>query len=143
MKPKPLVGVWLDHRKAIMFWTDREANMEDIEIKSGYQEEGEPSDSRGKPDDTSHSGSVPHASVEQRREEQLKHFYKKLNKKLHLAEQIYLFGPGPAKKELANHLKKDKSLNAELTGIKGADKKMTRPQMAAHVREVFGLPNRV
>ena len=140
MNQKPYVGVWLDHRKAVFFWADANAEMDIKEVESGYQEEGEPTDRRGKPDTTIHSGSVAHASLEHRREEQLKRYYKQLLKALHTASQIYLFGPGQAKKELSTLLDKDKSLRANIVGIDGADKKMTRPQMAAQVREIFELP---
>ncbi|MBS3763704.1 MAG: hypothetical protein KGZ25_10430, partial [Planctomycetes bacterium] len=80
------------------------------------------------------------AHLDDRRREQLKHFYKELDKNLRPAEEIYIFGPGQAKKELANYLKGDKSLKAALKGIEGADKKLTRAQKAEQVREFFALP---
>ena len=140
MDQKPFVGVWLDHRKAILFWTNAEAEIDIVNVESNYQEENEPTDSLGMPDDTIHGGAVAHASVDHRRQEQLKQYYKKLDKMLRPARQIYLFGPGQAKKELASVLEKDKALSADIRGIQGADKKLTVPQMAAHVREEFGLP---
>lgn len=138
MNQKPLVGVWLDHRQALLFWADSDAEIDVEKLESDYQEEGEPTDSMGNSSAT--GGAVQHASVEHRRKEQLKRYYKKLDKLLKKAKQIYLFGPGQAKKELAAILQKDKSLGAKIRGIENADKKMTEPQMIAKVREEFGLP---
>ncbi len=138
MNEKVFAGVWLDHRKALLFWADANAGMDIVTIESGYQEEGEPTDSLSKPN--APGGAVAHASVEHRRQEQLKHYYKKLDRALRPARRIYLFGPGQAKKELASVLEKDKALKAKIQGIDNADKKMTRPQMAAQVRKEFGLP---
>ncbi len=138
MDQKPYVGVWLDHRQALLFWAKESAELEEEVIESEYQEEGEPTDSFGVPN--SPGGGVAHASLEHRRHEQLKRYYKKLGRALRAARRIYLFGPGQAKKELASVLEKDKSLRAEIFDVESADKKMTRPQMAARVREKFGLP---
>ncbi len=138
MDQKPFVGIWLDHRKARLFWADKNADIDLETIESNYQEEGEPTDSMRKPNVA--SGAVAHASVEHRRHEQLKRFYKKLNKVIKRAKKIYLFGPGQAKKEFASILDEDKSLNGKLHAIDNADKKMTEPQMMAKVRETFKLP---
>ncbi len=140
MGQKPFVGVWLDHRQAFLFWLDDSADLSVTTLESEYQEEGEPTDSRGKPDATSSSGGVAHASVEHRRKEQLKHYYKKLHKSLRPAERIFIFGPGQAKKELVSVLEKDKGHRAEIIGVENADKKITRPQMAAWVRREFEMP---
>ncbi len=142
MNHKPYVGIWLDHREAILLWSDSNAEMEINQIKSAYQEEGDSSDGdgRSKSDSSMQDGSVQHDASENRRSEQLKAYYKKLCKAVRPANQIYLFGPGQAKKELSSLLHEDKSLRASILEVDGADKRMTRPQMAARVREKFGLP---
>ncbi|MBS3763755.1 MAG: hypothetical protein KGZ25_10685, partial [Planctomycetes bacterium] len=101
MNNKPLVGVWVDHRRALLFWSDEQANMDVQEIGSNYQEEGEPTDQVKIAGNNVHGGGVAHAHLDDRRREQLKHFYKELDKNLRPAEEIYIFGPGQAKKELA------------------------------------------
>ena len=140
MNGKPYVGVWLDHRQAFLFWTDDDANIEMQKIESGYQEEGEPTDRIELSGESAGGGGVSHASLEHRRKEQLKHYYKKLDRVLNDAEDIYLFGPGQAKKECASKLKEDKNMRARIRGVENADKKMTEGQMAAKVRDVFDLP---
>ncbi len=138
MNHKPYVGIWLDHRKSLLFWMNSSAETDMETIESGYQEEGEPTDSiEGA---LVGGGAVPHAHVENRRREQLKRYHKKLVKALRHAGRIYLFGPGQAKKELAGVLENDKTLRAQLCGVEGADKNMTIPQMVARVREKFELP---
>ncbi len=140
MDQKPFVGVWMDHRQAFLFWADEYANIDSMTVKSGYQEEGEPTERLAKPGPSNAGGGVAHASLEHRREEQLKRYYKRLDKTLRPAEQIFLFGPGQAKKGLESVLKKDKGHRARIRKIENADKKMTTPQMAAKVRQEFGLP---
>jgi len=140
VKGKPLVGVWLDHRQAVLFWADEQANTEVQELESGYQEEGEPSDSKGAPRAAAFGGGVMHANLAARRKEQLKHYYKKLDEILRSAQEIFLFGPGQAKKELATLIEQDKAFRGRLKGIENVDKKMTRRQMMARAREFFALP---
>jgi len=140
MEGRPLVGVWLDHRQAMLFWADEQANMDLQELESGYQEEGEPSDSKGAAGATIFGGGVAHANLSARRREQLKHYYKRLDQILRSAQEIYLFGPGQAKKELAALIERDKGLRGRLKGVLNADKKMTRRQMMARTRQFFALP---
>ncbi len=138
MRGKPLVGVWVDHRCAMLFWSDRDGEMEKMVMESEYQEEGEPIDVIGRSD---HGGAVPHADLQARRHEQLKHYYKKLGEVLRSAEEIFLFGPGQAKKELAALIRKDKGFRGQVKGVENADKKMTEGQMAAKTKDFFGLPH--
>jgi hypothetical protein len=144
MNNKPIVGVWLDHRRAQLFWADEEADIEMQEIKSEFQEEGEPTDNVEPATAPGHvGGGVEHARLENRRSEQLKHYYKRLDKVLRKAERIYLFGPGQAKKELAKFLEQDKGLRARIEGVENADKKLTQNQKAAQVRDFFDIPRSV
>jgi len=142
MKGRPLVGVWLDHRRAVLLWADHSGDIAVEEVESDYQLEGEPSDNVGVRPASGTGGAVPHANLEARRREQLKHYYKQLIEALREAREVYLFGPGQAKKELARHISEDKGLRVEVKAIEGADKKLTRAQMAARVREFFALPRR-
>ena len=139
MNSKRLVGVWLDHRQARLFWANGNGITTKQELSSGYQENGEPVDMMERSGATAHGGGVAHASLDRRRREQLKHYYKKLDKILRSADQIFLFGPGQAKRELASVLEDDKGLRARLRGVESADKKLTEPQMAARVRDFFDL----
>lgn len=142
MKDKPFVGVWLDHCQAQLFWSDDDANIEEQEINSEFQKEGEPTDNVEPAAEPGHvGGGVEHAHLENRRAEQLKHYYKRLDKVLRSADRIYLFGPGQAKKELAKFLREDKGLRARIEGVENADKKLTQNQKAARVREFFDLPH--
>ncbi len=140
MKAKDYVGIWMDHRRAQMFWADREADITTREITSGFQEEGEPVDTIEPAGKFAHGGGVQHAKRDNRRTEQLKRYYKKLAKTLRGAEHIYLFGPGEAKKELAKKLEDDSQLADCVEGVEGADKKLTKNQKAAKVRDFFDLP---
>jgi len=139
MKAKPFVGIWLDHREAYLCWADEQGEMDTQRVESEYQEEGEPAD-RASPGGVGVSGAgVPHASVERRRKEQLNHYYKRLVRALRAAREVYLFGPGQAKRELARAIEQHKDLSSSLKGVESAQT-MTRRQMAARVRGFFKLP---
>jgi hypothetical protein len=138
MKDRPFVGVWVDHRHALLFWANEQAEVDVQELESEYQEEGEPGDAIRGPG----GGGVAHASIEHRHKEQLKHYYRKLDHVLRPAQEIMVFGPGQAKKELAAFLEQDKGSRARLRGVENADKKLTHPQMAAMVKKFFELPRR-
>jgi len=140
MKDRPFVGVWLDHRRALMFWANGQAEARIVEVESGYQEEGEPIDSVRAAAQVGHAGAVPHANLDSRRREQLKHFYKELDQRLRDAQEIFLFGPGQAKRELASLIRKDKGSRAQLKAVESTDKRMTQPQMMARIREFCSLP---
>ena len=140
MRRKPFVGVWLDHREAFLVWADEEQVLDTQRVASDYQETAEPVDRAPCAGAGSSSAVVPHASLDRRRKEQLGHYYKRLVKPLRSAEQILIFGPGMARKELAHALAEHKDLGGRVRGVESADH-MTARQMAAQVRRFFGLPS--
>jgi hypothetical protein len=139
MKNKPFAGVWLDHREALLFWADEKAEIHVDRTESGYQEEAEPTDRAPTHGPIPGAGVMAHASLDRRRKEQLNHYYKSLAKTLRPAEEIYLFGPGLAKKELAKAIQEHKDMAGKLKGVENADH-MTEAQKAAQVRKFFKLP---
>jgi hypothetical protein len=141
MKDKPFVGVWLTHREALLFWADEKANVEIQRLESEYPEEKGEVFLRPARKTGVYGSAVTNGSLERHRHEHLRHYYKKLDDILRPAKQIFLFGPGQAKRELANVLDGDKNFRARIRGIENADKKMTEAQMAALVRGFFKLPN--
>ena len=139
MKNKPFVGVWMDHREAFLFWADSQADIRIQHVKSEYQETAEPVDRAGGGPRGVQGPVFVHASVERRRKEQLNHYYKQIVHILHTASEIYVFGPGLAKRELARTVQGHDDLADCLKAVENADH-MTQPQMAARVREFFQLP---
>lgn len=67
---------------------------------------------------------------------QLATYYEKLIGKLRDADELFIFGPGEAKKELKKALEKHKAYQGKTVGIEAADK-MTEAQIVAKVRQRF------
>ena len=124
---KRQVGVWIDHRKAvIVLVTDEgeetrliESSMEKhVRFASGSSEDG---------------------SAESTRDRQfashLDGYYDKVIASIRDAESILIFGPGEAKGELEKRLE-NKELGGRIVGIETVDK-MTDRQIAARVRQHF------
>lgn len=121
------VGVWIDHRKAVMvFLTD---DGEEIrEIASNMEKH------------VRFSGtSDQEQSAEDIRDRQyaghLDRFYDDVIAYIHDAGSILILGPGEAKGELAKRLE-TKGHKGAISGIETADK-LTTPQVAAKVRRHF------
>jgi hypothetical protein len=124
---KRQVGVWIDHRKAvIVLVTDEgeetrliESNMEKhVRFASGSSEDG---------------------SAESTRDRQfashLDGYYDKVIACIRDAESILIFGPGEAKGELDKRLESGE-LKGRIVGIETVDK-MSDRQIAAKVRQHF------
>jgi stalled ribosome rescue protein Dom34 len=124
---KRQVGLWIDHRKAvIVLVTDEgeetrliESNMEKhVRFASGSSEDGSAESTR----DRQFAG-------------HLDGYYDKVIASIRDAESILIFGPGEAKGELEKRLE-NKELGGRIVGIETVDK-MTDRQIAARVRQHF------
>jgi len=124
---KRQVGLWIDHRKAvIVLVTDEgeetrliESNMEKhVRFSSGSSQDGSAEDTRDR-QFASHLGE----------------YYDKVIASIRDAESILIFGPGEAKGELEKRLE-NKELGGRIVGIETVDK-MTDRQIAAQVRQHF------
>lgn len=121
---KPTVGLWIDHRKAvIVFVTGKE---EEIKLISSDLEH-----SHGQ------SGSSVRADDLRQREstEHLKNYYDEVISSLRNAEAILIMGPGEAKGELAKRIELN-PLKGRAIDVETADK-MTDRQIVAKVQEHF------
>jgi stalled ribosome rescue protein Dom34 len=130
---KRQVGLWIDHREAvIVFVTDKGeeikriiSNIEqDLRFSAGSRsmdgwQEASPEDMR-----------------DRRSENQLNRYYDDVIASIRDAESILILGPGEAKGELEKRLE-SKELRGRIVGIETADK-MTDRQIAAKARQHFG-----
>ncbi len=119
------IGIWLDHRKAVV--TTLHNNEERTEhIDSGLDRWHE-----------APGASVPPDRQDNRRRNEMHKFYGVVFSKIKDAQNIYLIGPGFAKKEFAKFLE-EKSFSGHLTAVESSDK-MTDGQIAAATRDFFKL----
>jgi hypothetical protein len=128
------VGVWIDHRKAIVVaLTDKgeETGLIISKVEKQLRRSGD-SPLKG----PYKSQQVPADDSRQRRfTGQLNIYYDAVIACIRDAESILIFGPGEAKGELKTRLEKD-NLGGHVVGIETVDK-MTDRQIAAKVRQQF------
>ena len=128
------VGLWIDHRKAIVVAVTEEGDESTLVIskvekqlrRSGDSKLKGPYESRQVPGDDSRQRSFTgHLNI----------YYDAVIACLRDAESIFIFGPGEAKGELKERLEKH-NLGGRIVGIETVDK-MTDRQIAAKVRGQF------
>ncbi|GAB4144613.1 MAG: hypothetical protein Fur0041_19470 [Bacteroidia bacterium] len=131
------IGVWLDHSKAHMITESSAGNYAIQTIHSLLdkhpREAGQGSDltqaAKGR------FGNDEYTKNNQERGD-LKSYYKMLQDVLEQYDQILLFGPTSAKKELFNLIMENKAFGGKKIDVENADK-LTENQMVAVVREYF------
>lgn len=131
---KTKVGVWIDHKKAIIVTiSDKGEGTEVIEsdVEKQLRRSGD-SPLKGRhdplslpPEDRRARAYTGHLDI----------YYKEVIKRLHDAESVLIFGPGEAKGELKKQLEQSK-LGGHIASVESADK-MTDNQIAAKVRQYF------
>ena len=123
---KTEVGVWIDHRKAVIAIIAGQ-NEEIREITSNVEKGGR------------YSGAAQKDSAEDQRDRRftghLNKYYDEVIACIRDADSILILGPGEAKIELEQRLGHE-ALGGRIVGIETADK-MTDRQVAARVRERF------
>ena len=119
---KKHVGVWIDHRKAVVVSINGESE-EIHSVVSGVEKH------------VRYSGGTPEDQQEHRFTNHLNEFYASIIALLHDADSILILGPGEAKVEFKTRLESN-ALGDRIGGIETADK-MTDRQIAAKVREHF------
>lgn len=128
------VGLWIDHRKAIIVAITDRGEAATLVISKGEKHPQRSGDSplKGRYE----SQKVPADDSRQRTfTGQLNIYYEAVIACLRDAESILIFGPGEAKGELKKRLGKRK-LGGRIAGVETVDK-MTNRQIAARVRQYF------
>lgn len=121
------LGVWIDHRKAVIAILAGKAEEEIVQVTSNMEKH------------VRYSGAAPEDSAEDQRDQRftghLKKYYDEVIRRIRNADAILILGPGEAKTELEERLGHE-GLGGRVVGIETADK-MTDRQVAARVRERF------
>ena len=132
---KKQIGLWLDHKKAIFI--DYSKN----EVIDTIESDVEPK--------TKIAGGarakMPYAPqtvseethTDERYRHELKKYFNKVIDKLTNADEILIFGPGPAKKELKNAIIKMREFTNKKFDVESADY-LTLPQIKEKVRNYYG-----
>jgi hypothetical protein len=131
---KTKVGVWIDHRKAVIVTLMEEREVVGLIISKAEKQLRRSGDSPLKGPYEPHQ--VPEQDSRQRAfKGHLNIYYDAVIASIRDAESILIFGPGEAKSELKERLEKHK-LGERIVGIETVDR-MTRNQIAAKVRRRF------
>jgi stalled ribosome rescue protein Dom34 len=120
------VGLWIDHKKAVIFsLSDEGAEIKRISSELKKQ--------------VRFPGGAQEESAEVQKDRRytghLNNYYDEVISFIRNAESILIFGPGEAKNELKNKLGKEK-LHENIVGMETVDK-MTDNQIVAKVRHRF------
>lgn len=130
----PKIGVWIDHRQAILVTTS-EAGEETAGVHSSVEKQ------LRRTGDSPLKGSYEAASVppDDHRQnafsEHLNTYYDAVIERLRHASAILIFGPGEAKHELQNRLNCER-LGERVVAVETEDQ-MTQPRIEAKVRAYF------
>jgi stalled ribosome rescue protein Dom34 len=131
---KRKVGLWIDHRKAvIVFLAGEEEEMKRVRSsvekqirRAAASRSGGPFESQAvQSDDRQQRAFTKHLNT----------YYNEVISCIRDADSILIFGPGEAKGELKKHLEHQR-LGERIVGIETTDK-MTDPQITAKVRQYF------
>jgi hypothetical protein len=122
------VGVWLDHKSAVIVST----SAGNVSSKTLESEVG------AHPRYSGQEGGGGEKKYEQRHGEQLDRYYDDIISQLGLPEAVLIFGPGEAKLELKERLSRSKALSGCTVDLETADR-LTDPQIVAKVKDHFGI----
>jgi len=128
------VGLWIDHRKAIIVTVTGKGEEMGLIISRAEKQPRRSGDSPLK--GSYESQQVPaQDSLQKTLTGHLNIYYDAVIASIHDAESILIFGPGEAKGELKKRLEKQ-SLGGRIVNIETVDR-MTNRQIASKVRQYF------
>jgi len=134
------VGLWIDHRKAIVVAVTDKGEERGLIISKVEKQLRRAGDSPLK--GSYESQQVPESDSRQRTlTGQLNIYYDAVIASIRAAESILIFGPGEAKGELKARLTR-RNLGGRIVGMETVDK-MTDRQIAAKVRQHFHIRRRL
>ena len=132
------VGLWIDHLKTYIIFLKPNGEVVVKTIKSEVESQKKSTGGVGTTIPYS-KGGLSTEKTQQRRQHQLKSYYENIiHEIVNIADKIYLFGPGQAKKELLHEMNKTTTLPQKIIAVEPADN-ITEPQMIAKVKNFYKL----
>lgn len=132
------IGIWIDNRKALIVTLNQPGQDPAIrEIQSNLERHVRLSGgSRTKRTPWGPQQIASDSTMQARHQQQLRRYYQKVIEAVGDAYKIMLMGPGEAKLGLKKEIDKSQLLAEALVHMETCDK-MTRRQIAAHIRNFF------
>lgn len=131
---KKEVGLWIDHSKTVMVFIKGETEVV-REVRSNIEKRVRFTSGKDAKIPNSSTGSTAEDMMDRRFGNHIGKYYEGVISLIRDADSIWIFGPGEAKVELENCLKRD-NLGDLIVGIDTVDR-MTDSQIAAKVRDRF------
>jgi hypothetical protein len=136
---KPVAGLWIDHRRAILVIIT-EKGEDTLEIKSNAEKHAQRAPG-SHPGGTSESRQVPADDRRQREfTTDLDRYYDRVAAHIRGAAAVLIFGPGEAKGEMQKRIEQHPT-GTRILAVEKADK-MTVRQIVARVRQRFSKMER-
>ena len=133
---KKVIGVWLDHSKAKLIKL-QDGDAEITTVLSPYKRHIRiPGEGSNKTQFGAEYYSNQEYKSHHKKQHDLKSYYKDMKIRLSKFDEILLFGPTGAKKELYNHMSENKVFRSKAINLENADK-MTEKEMTAYVKNYF------
>ena len=138
---KKKIGIWINHKEAVL--VSIEGDQTTVErIESHAESHFRPSGGR-KAAGTSVAQSVSkEQKADERRKHQYHNFYQMVIKKAGNTDNIFIFGPGEAKLELAKEIEKIKGKHGRIAAVEASDR-LTKNQIVAKVKSFFLVADRL
>ena len=141
---KIFVGIWVDHKKAVIATIKRPVRSHEAEEKTTLNKINSNVERKVRLSGGSRTGKTPwgpqdvsvDSKIEAHQKEQLKKFYQQIIAAVKDADKILIMGPGEAKHELKKQIEKLKSTAAKIVDLQTIDK-VTDKQFTANVRLFF------
>ena len=131
---KKEVGLWIDHRKTVFVTIENEVEVT-REIRSNMEKHVRFANGSSSKGPNNLQGSTAEDIRDRQFGDHLGSYYEGIISFIRYADSIWIFGPGEAKVELENRLKRE-DLGGRIVGVETADK-MTDHQIAAKVRDHY------
>ena len=128
------VGLWIDHRKAVIVTIEDEVEVT-LEIQSNVGKHVRFSSGTQSKAPNQPKGSTAEDMRDRQFGIHLDSFYDGIISMIHTADAIWIFGPGEAKGELEKRLN-HAGLGERIVGVETVDK-MTDHQIAAKIRDRY------
>jgi stalled ribosome rescue protein Dom34 len=124
MKKNKCLAIWMDHSNAFLMELTNDTIVTNTIISESLDHKEE------------YSSDKHEKLIHKKEQHQQLSYYKKLSDSIRNYQEVLLFGPTDAKKELLNLLKSDHLFEKTKIDIENSDK-MTESQMYTFVREFF------
>ena len=129
------VGMWVDHARAYLVEIIG-ARETAREIRSEHDEIEVPQGSAMSATGFGPQEFSQERTLQNRRQAELRQYYRRIVTAVKDASRLYIFGPGEAKNELVKEMEKTNGISAKIVAVEPADI-MTTNQIAAKVRNRF------